>query len=307
MKADNVLKVHQSIMNYYNLFSDFAFAQFRQNERAGCKALCNNAASFVAKKSTTLDNVNPQDKIMAASGAAYKIAAERLEKLSGEEYLVKFKETYDAALRIELYRQFLSLDLKALKLKFKKEKPNDKLNLESFMNFLLEDIEKNINSQFSKFEKTQSSVTKVEYQIISLMKEQLDELLDELRKSFNATLRDATLDKPAKKADLQNKVLDFQIAAGRLIRSYQVKTKSNESWAPFLLNMLLLITAFGTLPAIYSLGTKAVTGHYTFFDKPTIRQTPVEEMASEDKLLGFNEPIVDEASEKESAPVVVKV
>lgn len=304
MKAD-ILQTHKSIMYHYDLFLDFTFAQ-RRNDNVSTKhrILCDRAAFYTSNKSAS-----DGSKIQAASDAAYMIADNRLKKLSEENYIINFKEAYDAALRVELYRQFLGQgqDYKALKRKFKKEKPNDEQNLDSVMKFLLEDIEQNINSEFSKFEKIQSSVIEDEKQIIGSMKKQLDELLDEFKGDFEATLVNERLDKPAKKAAIQNRVLDFQIAAGYLIRSYQVKTKSNESWAPFLLNMLLLITAFGTLPAIYSLRTKAVTGHYIFFDKPTIHQTPVEEMASEDKLLGFNEPIVEKASEKESARVVVNV
>lgn len=51
-----------------------------------------------------------------------------------------------------------------------------------------------------------------------------------------------------------------------LIEKYQPQIRSNTSWKPFLSNGLLLLTVIGTLPALFSMGMKATTGRYSFFD-----------------------------------------
>jgi hypothetical protein len=58
--------------------------------------------------------------------------------------------------------------------------------------------------------------------------------------------------------------------ASAMIKKYEPKLESQASWKPFLKNALLLISVIGTLPALFSIGMKAVTGKYSFFDRKSI-------------------------------------
>ena len=65
--------------------------------------------------------------------------------------------------------------------------------------------------------------------------------------------------------------------AKAMITKYEPQIKSDKSWAPFLKNLALLLSVLGTIPAVYSMGKKAVTGHYSFFDKKTISEEKLKE------------------------------
>jgi hypothetical protein len=300
MTAANVLEAHKLIMEKYDEFLLFTLMRNSKDPRNKYKELCINSAHYASSKCKDLDGV----KIKAASKAAYEIAFKRFSEMCVEELLTsknqeEFKKRYDAALRVQLYCKFFGHDVKAFLDKFESENPENERNLASSMIALLEDVEKNIKLEFSKFEIIQSAVNVDDLQIIIGLKEGLDGLLGEFKKYFNETLSANSLNKRAKIAVIQDLVFQFQMGAGGLIRGYQIKTESKESWAPFLLNMLLLVTVIGVLPVLYSFGTKAVTGQYAFFDKSTVRKTSVEEMAPEDKLLAFNQTEIDEDSEEE--------
>jgi hypothetical protein len=62
----------------------------------------------------------------------------------------------------------------------------------------------------------------------------------------------------------------FQKAAELIIEKYEPQIEHNQSWAPFLKNLALLFSVVGTLPALFSIGSRAINGHYSFFDKKTI-------------------------------------
>lgn len=296
---ENILQIHKSIMTNYDTFLEVNSAIYSANALSELyKNLCKNAADHASKKSHS-----DKSKIKAASNAAYTIAHKHLEGFSDEEYKTNFKAAYDTALRVELYRQFFGQNILEVYAQVREQ------NLVSLINTIVEDIREKINSEFSKFSNLHDSMTETELQIINAMKDQLEEMLGKLKENLNTSSN--------KRSDqtyteyVNDIVLNYQIEAGRLIRSYQVKTESNEYWAPFLLNIFLLLTVIGTLPAIYSLGTKAVTGHYAYFDDPVIRQTPKEEMAPEDILLSsipntfFNKPVKQVTAEGEKEEIVL--
>ncbi len=117
--------------------------------------------------------------------------------------------------------------------------------------------------------------------------EKTDESADENTQKERLTEKDKQLKRELVR-DCYQASFDFQIEAGKMIRKYQLKTKSDESWKPFLKNLLLIITGLGTIPAIASFISRAATGKYMFFDKRKMRERTEEEMVPEDKLLrGF--------------------
>ncbi|WED42067.1 hypothetical protein [Legionella cardiaca] len=285
MKPENVFKIYELIMTEYNKLLPILLINTEENNlheiKEKLKTLATDTAPTCASgECADFADVNTDAKIMAASLAAFNIASDKVKDIhDGEEYKEKFKTAFDAALRVELYRQFLSLDqdLNELRNKFIINDPSARVTLKSLMNFLYEEISKNINSEFSKFEKVQGSVKPDDLEKINSMRQDLTILFEKFKK---------VVDENQSIEVIQNASLEFQIKAGQLIRGYEVKNESNESWTPFLKNMLMLVTIIGTIPAVISLLTKAVTGSYAFFDKPIIRKTSAEEVAPEDKLLG---------------------
>lgn len=293
MKPTNVLKIYELIMMEYDKLLPCILTPVVDNNLEKTKEKLNVLATETAPtcasgESASFGDINADAKIMAASLAAFNIASKRVEDVQDcEKYKEDFRKAYDAALRVELYRQFLDQgqDIEELKLKFIKEKPTATPNLNSLMDFLFDDISKNINFEFSKFEKVQGSTAQTGSQLIDSMRNKLTDLLEKFKQDINENLSTNDSNKTKINA-IQDAALDFQIAAGQLIRGYQLKTESNENWAPFLKNMLMLITVIGAAPAIISLVNKAVTGHYAFFDKTVVSKTPLEEMSPEDQLLG---------------------
>ncbi|WED42262.1 hypothetical protein [Legionella cardiaca] len=64
--------------------------------------------------------------------------------------------------------------------------------------------------------------------------------------------------------------------AKAMVRKYEAHIESEQSWKPFIKNVLLLLSAIGTLPALYSLGNRYVNGYYQFFDNKTIDPNRVQ-------------------------------
>jgi hypothetical protein len=293
MNATNVLKIYELVMMEYDKLLPLVLAPVVDNNLEQTQNQLHTLATETAPncasgESAGFGEATADPKIMVASLAAFNIASTHTENVQDcTQYKEDFRKAYDAALRVELYRQFLTKgqDIKELTLEFLKEKPNDTPTLKSLMDFLFEDISKNIHSEFRKFEKAQGSLTQVESQLIDSMRNKLNDLLEKFKQSISVHLSTPDSDK-IKTNSIQKAALDFQIAAGQLIRSYQLKTESNEKWAPFLKNMLMLITGIGTIPAIISLVNKAITGKYAFFDKVVVSKTSPEEVSPEDQLLG---------------------
>ncbi len=300
MKPANVLRIHELIMTKYDKLLPIYLSRVENTNLDETKQKLGTLTNSIESAPTCAageDEVvafsehDTWDKIMDASGAAFYIASEKM-KDEGDcgEYKKGFRTAYDAALRVELYRKFLAKgqNLQDLTLQFIREKLIPVPNLKSLIDFLFENISNNINSEFSKFQKAQGSMTETESQQVTSIKSELDKLLEKFKQEFSNISTDEL--NPNKKMDIQKVSLDFQIAAGQLIRGYQLKNESNESWAPFLKNMLFVITGIGAIVTAISLISKAATGHYMFFDKPVVRNTTLEEMAPEDKLLGTVSP-----------------
>lgn len=294
MKPANVLRIYELIMIKYDKLLPIYLNDVEDNNlddlKLKLKSLTdsiNSAATCVAGEDEVVafGELKIWNILLDASSAAFNIATEKMRSEGDcEEYKKGFRIAYDAALRVELYRQFFAMgqNLNDLKLQFLKELKIPAPNLKSLIDFLFENISKNINSEFGKFQKAQSSMIETESQQVTILKSELDKLLKKFKQEFS----NINTDLLNQNMEIQNVSLDFQIAAGQLIRSFQLKNESNESWAPFLKNMLLVITGIGAIVTAISLITKAATGHYLFFDKPIVRNTTLEEMAPEDKLLG---------------------
>lgn len=65
----------------------------------------------------------------------------------------------------------------------------------------------------------------------------------------------------------------FMVDAKELLQRYTPQNESNKKWTPFVKNMLLLLSVIGTIPALYSIGSKVLSNEkrYAFFDPRTIK------------------------------------
>jgi hypothetical protein len=277
MKSENVLKLHKLFMDKYDKLVP------RIIEGKGNVEEFINVNLPAVVFSETFAYTEPKDyaKIAIASTAAFKIASLR-------ENPDDFREAYDASLRVELYRQFLAMnqDLEALKIKFIKENKT-KATVGQITEFLFNDVTNNMRAEFGKFEKIKSSLSATDCELIRSMEIRLNRLmLDLTLKIRTINNNGTTLTQMDTIKAIQDATLDFEIAAGQLIRGYQVKAESDSSLAPFLKNMLLLISLIGTIPAIVSIGNKVINGSYSFFDNQALHKpTSPEEMTIEDQLL----------------------
>lgn len=294
-KADKVLKIYELIIETYDQALPTLLESVDDLETT--KKLIKKLATQVAPSSTNYElhfsdlfmSDLTKEHIKQASCAAFKIAHKHIGKKEQgiEEYKTDFREAYDAALRIELYRSFFSYRyFTSARGKYCKIHHTDTAPPEELIPFFVRELSKKIDSEFKKFEKRQDSFIETDSKkIVAEMRLQLNVLLSDFKNTTSVILSG---DEPKNELvdAIQNAALNFEINAGQLIRSYQLKTESNSSLKPFLKNILLLITGIGTIPAIVSLLHKAATGRYAFFDLPELRETTDEEMAPEDKLLG---------------------
>lgn len=278
MKSENVLKIHKLFMDKY----DKLVPRIIEGKGNVEEFITENLPAVVFNETFAYTESETYDKIVIASTAAFKIASLR-------ENPDDFREAYDASLRVELYRQFLAMNqdnIETLKLKFIKENKNAP-TVGQITESLFNDVTNKMRAEFGKFEKIQSALSASDCELIRSMERKLMNFMLNLTLNVRRINDSGTIKTPYNKIKaIQDVTLDFEIAAGQLIRGYQVKTESNSSWAPFLKNMLLLITIIGTIPAIVSIGNKVINGSYSFFDNQILHKpTLPEELAAEDQLL----------------------
>lgn len=118
-----------------------------------------------------------------------------------------------------------------------------------------------------------------------LIRQELDSAVVNKDKAQNALLKDirqirrnfnlASL--PAHGKQVEEIASVFINDAKTLIHKYALQHESDFRLAPLWKNILLLFSVVGTIPALFSIGSKIVTGHYTFFDGKGIEEHRLNE------------------------------
>lgn len=189
------------------------------------------------------------DKIKVIAPMVYQV----VRSCTNVEIYDDFRKSYAEVLRIELYRQFISTKART----FEKENAKD----------LFAEIIEKVELECNKFTDIHPSLSAEHKELIRTMRSDLENL---------------------QKNVLNNSIdmLNFEIEANKLITTYQIKTESDLSWAPLFKNLLLLVSLIGTIPAMISMGNKAINGNYTFFDSPVLyKPKSLEEYAPKDQMV----------------------
>lgn len=105
-------------------------------------------------------------------------------------------------------------------------------------------------------------------------KNQLVRDIAQVIKNFNVASLATLRDQPAELA------LIFANDARTLVNKYTLQNVSDFSWTPLVKNLLLLGSVVGTIPALFSIGSKIFKGHYAFFDGKGIEDCQLKEPVS---------------------------
>lgn len=296
MKPEDVLKIHELIMKQYD-----EMLAWHSNDEADIMQTIAELAKDLAPSvvsggyaSQCEGNEGADQKIMAAAVAAYNAAYNatikqvRLQSIldgipeNVGEFKEKFRIMYEAMLRFELYRQFLAInqDLGDLKVKFLERNSPDQLSTKNLIEFALSlQIEK-VSAEFKKFEK-KHMLTAREKEIILELKRDVDEYLAKFRK-YND---EGKFDGVQGAETFYRSAMAMQIYVEKMFGKYRIETESNQSWAPLLKNLLMMLTGVGVIVLAISLGVKAATGQYAFFDKTSLKEVADNERSASEKLI----------------------
>lgn len=300
LEPRNILKIYELIMKEYDNYLDDAASvintlktisdaenllmEFTNNRLPGLAI--DECQKFEELSAIEISNIIKTVLIAASVSANNRLALELPE--SAKEYVDAFKKEYDAALRIELFRHFFGKgqDIEEIKSKFKASNPSEILDVSSLATFLFNDIVSIIQAELSDFENKIKTMCPEELPALEQLNSELTSIVGEFHQNIDLILKASNGSDAEKIKAYQDAALDFQIAAGQVLRSVKIGNESHISWKPFLSNLFLLVSVVGTIPALVSMISKTVTGNYKFFDKTIVRNTTADEIAPEDQLLG---------------------
>lgn len=265
-----------------NLLKMSEFERIKAVTKAASEVAPLSAYDFSAK-------YDEAEKIETSGLAAAEYATEQLvEEQDPAEYKRLFKEYFEASLRMELYKQFCVPLLRSYKSKLLIEFINANNGVtaspKNVLSYHIHKEKDKVLSEIKRYESHKKNLPEEDVKIIDNLKLDINEHLNEFDDNINSVFAGNNTDEVKIKL-IRESALDFQVKTGQLLRKYQFKAESDSSWKPFLKNLALLLTGVGILPAVVSLIKKAVTGRYAFFDKESLRATPNDEKAAEDKLL----------------------
>ncbi len=219
-------------------------------------------------------STNERMDIHTASENASEVAKKYLAKENDSEiYKSKFKEIYSAALRVELYRQFVAQGQKI-------HNVDEIIGISKAIKSYIDSESKNIPTAVS------------------------DTLVNSL-KDFENKLRLIVYGPKSDKDKLnkmKNAALQFELEAMTLIQESKIKYDHDVSWWPFFANLMLVVLGVGIGSFIY----RGFNDHYLFADYKTEPKAQdhlvVKDTVNYLKDFGFFNPA--DAKVEEKKPII---
>ncbi|MBA2652286.1 MAG: hypothetical protein H0U73_08475, partial [Tatlockia sp.] len=192
------------------------------------------------KKCGVSFSLDEQKGILRASENASKVAKTYLEKVNNSENKITFKEIYSAALRVELYRQFVA-------------KGQQLNNYDEIINA----IESYINSETIKYKNIPNVVNANLFIILTDFGSRVE------------SIKNGSKSAEEKLNEFKNAALQFELEAITLFQENQIKYAHEISWWPFFANLMLVVLGIGIGSFIY----RGCGGHYLFADNLFVDKT----------------------------------
>lgn len=160
MKAENVLEIYRLIMEEYDKLLSLSLSEIQSTK----KSLENTTARLVVydvlSRCRGFTATHDTDfKVWQASLKAFSIAQAKTNDIDDcENYKKTFRQTYEASLRTELYRQFLALGQNTKELLNKLTKENKPSTSAELIKLIFNEVNTNIDAEVSKFIKIKSAL-----------------------------------------------------------------------------------------------------------------------------------------------------
>ncbi|MBA2657208.1 MAG: hypothetical protein H0U70_09565 [Tatlockia sp.] len=263
MNTTQILQLHKLTVKHFNdILDSYKIYGNVQNKLKLIKDNIHICATFEAPGLIVLDQAAPiqgkeeWNKLFAAMRKSHDIVNKYLAEFSdSDQYKDKFKLVFETVLRVELYREYSSIEA----------------NIHHRENFGHSMISSFINAEINQFIKLTPSLTRDEKNIVRRLK--LD--LEKLGASFEKNL--VKLNSLDHKEIIKDLAFQYELEAMQLIHSFQINYKSQKSLVPLFLALLPVITGIGIIYTVGALIYRAKVGHYLFFDTPSLRKIPESE------------------------------
>lgn len=292
LSAAEVLEFHTEIMRCYDNHweTEIFCANTDEEKLVMLKQSMHQATTYSIPYLACLNKNFPTSFVKKETITAYEIALEAVKDINNlADYHRTFRKAYDSALRIELYRHFLSkVALIPLNIFMTKQSFDDLSDfLSPNLTEFVESVEAQIKTEFAQFQAISSNFTELDLATFKRLETQLGEYLQTFKNTLAPFKTSSTAEIRNQCKFLSDVAFELEKKAGKLIRSHQIHYEHDVDWTPFLknlaLNLMLIATGVGAFASLGLLIYKVATGRHAFFDNPMLlKRTSI---AAEEQLL----------------------